>query len=437
MVLSSEHSKPEVPTPAGLAIPERNSFGERYEFLDALRGVAALLVVIEHIFEQYFPAFGEWTLTHFRLGEFGVTVFFLVSGYIIPASLERRGSLKEFWIGRFFRLFPLYWLCLAAVLLLHFLGAYRGLSGEYLERWRLHTLINLSMVQDFTGAPLAMGQSWTLAYEMAFYVIVSVLFVAGWHKRPAIFAAVGLGISMVIGNPLAPRPLADMSPARWLLLAVLIAVMVGVTVLLTRSRPQKVTLVCVVIAAVLATGLFNRPEAAWTAIFFLATMFFGNCAFRWSTGVLASRPFILLGMLAFVAIVIAQEHDWSPWLHAVPEINGAFHLSEVLTFGGAYVVFLTALLYREVSYPKVLMFLGRISYSLYLVHSVVLYTLPSIDGQPLVSGSLGVLVTIAVSALTYRWVEQPAIALGRRVVRRRRDRERARQEASVDSGGDG
>ena len=362
--LTTDATPPAVETPAGLAVPERNSFGGRFEFLDAIRGIAAMLVVIEHIFEQYFPAFGEWSLTHFRFGEFGVTVFFLVSGYIIPASLERRGSLKEFWVGRFFRLFPLYWACLLAMLVLHKLDLYRGFSTAYLDGWLGHTAINATMLQNFASTPLAMGQSWTLAYEMVFYIVVCVLFAAGWHKRSVVFATIGLTISMLIGNKLAPSPLGDMSQNRWLLLIAMVAVAVGAGAFLARRRGVRIALICGVILGLVALGLFNRPEPTFTAAFFLGTMFFGNCVFRWTSGILSTRALLMLTMLAFIAIVVAQEHDWSPWLAPVPEINGAFHLAEVLTYGGAYVVFFAAFLYRDKSYPAVLLWLGRISYSL-------------------------------------------------------------------------
>src|SRR5436190_4062549 len=80
----------------------------RLEFLDTVRGVAALVVALQHTSEQVWPQILGWSHTWFRPGEFGVLAFFLCSGFIIPASLEKRGRLGEFWIGRFFRLWPLY-----------------------------------------------------------------------------------------------------------------------------------------------------------------------------------------------------------------------------------------------------------------------------------------------------------------------------------------
>ena len=61
-------------------------------------------------------------------GLYGVLVFFLVSGYIIPASLERHGRVRTFWIGRVFRIYPL-WSSLCAVLLVGFAGSRAAARG--------------------------------------------------------------------------------------------------------------------------------------------------------------------------------------------------------------------------------------------------------------------------------------------------------------------
>src|SRR5690348_14184757 len=77
----------------------------RLGFLDAARGLAALLVLACH---GLGPVPGAA-----RLGQVGVLLFLIVSGFIIPASLEQGGSNATFWLRRFFRLFPLYWLSIA------------------------------------------------------------------------------------------------------------------------------------------------------------------------------------------------------------------------------------------------------------------------------------------------------------------------------------
>ena len=85
--------------------------GGRLAFLDMLRGIAALSVVLAHIITTVAPAANPIQVIDF--GRFGVQVFFLCSGFIIPVSLQNSQSLKRFWLRRFFRLYPLYWINIA------------------------------------------------------------------------------------------------------------------------------------------------------------------------------------------------------------------------------------------------------------------------------------------------------------------------------------
>src|SRR5690606_10394791 len=96
----------------GISPVTRGRFGRvsapaqpRLAWLDALRGLGAMAVVAEHMTPWFLPSVRpQW----FHLGVYGIFVFFLVSGYIIPASLERHGDVRSFWISRLFRLYPLY-----------------------------------------------------------------------------------------------------------------------------------------------------------------------------------------------------------------------------------------------------------------------------------------------------------------------------------------
>jgi peptidoglycan/LPS O-acetylase OafA/YrhL len=55
-------------------------------------------------------------------------VFFLVSGYIVPASLERKGSVRSFWVSQVYRLYPLYLFAVGAMIVLWVTGI-GSLSG--------------------------------------------------------------------------------------------------------------------------------------------------------------------------------------------------------------------------------------------------------------------------------------------------------------------
>ena len=253
----------------------------RLSFLDALRGVAALAVAVGHRAESTFVGFAEFDQQFFRLGQFGVVAFFLCSGFIIPASLERNGSLRRFWKGRFFRLYPLYWMVLAAVLVLTILGLYE-LPPEYSTDAITNTLVNATMAQALVGAPLAIGLSWTLGYELGFYVVMSLLFALGLHRftrsLAAIWAFLALGLGLLnLGLSGVALPL----------LAVVSLVSAGAAWRYAKSGPRLVA--GTALAVVVAGLIVNRHGEAWLNAALLSTMFAGTVLYRHFSGVLSTR----------------------------------------------------------------------------------------------------------------------------------------------------
>ena len=103
--------------------------------LDDFRGIAILTVIFYHYFFVYFKSkeiddntflfFYSITNDYINLGVFGVSLFFLVSGFVIPMSLKGKNpknTVYNFFIRRFFRLYPTYWfsIILIAVVILLF-----------------------------------------------------------------------------------------------------------------------------------------------------------------------------------------------------------------------------------------------------------------------------------------------------------------------------
>ncbi|WP_327093186.1 acyltransferase family protein [Nonomuraea sp. NBC_01738] len=168
-------------------------------WLDALRGIGAMAVLAEHLLPWVVPSLRPYW---FNLGIFGVMVFFLVSGYIIPTSLERQGHVGRFWVGRIFRLYPLYLVICAVVGLLAWWVPLRA------EVPRDGTAIaaHASMLLDVVGVGGVADTMWTLTYEMVFYLLVTALFVAGGHRRSGLLAVV-FGVVAVASGVLMAAPL--------------------------------------------------------------------------------------------------------------------------------------------------------------------------------------------------------------------------------------
>lgn len=370
----------------------------RLSFLDALRGVAALAVALGHRAESTFTDFAHLDEHFFRLGQFGVVAFFLCSGFIIPASLERNGSLRRFWKGRFFRLYPLYWMALAIVLVLALLGLY-GLPPGYSADATTNTLVNATMAQALVGAPLAIGLSWTLGYELGFYVVMSLLFALGLHRFTRslagiwAFLAFGLGL-LNLGLPAIALPL----------LGIVSLVSAGAAWRYAKRGPRLVA--GAALAVVVAALVFNRHGEAWLNTALLASMFAGTVLYRHFSGTLSIRAawFAYAGVAALVCTTV---------------LLNARSVSWAVTFTAAFAVFGLLYAWRRLRFPRPLVFLGTISYSIYLLHPAVFVLVPHTPGFPLAGFALAMAVTVMVAACTYRWVEVPMIALGRRTFSRR------------------
>src|SRR6201995_6115912 len=190
------------PQPPRLPAPERAATGTRLAWLDVLRGLAALAVVFDHA--SYYVLHHVRTLVYqwFDPGNYGVFVFFIISGYILPASLERKGSVRTFWVSRLFRLYPLYLLAvgLAGALYFAHFGSIRGENADPATSV-LSQLLMMSNVLDGKNLPNVV---WSLSYEMVFYLLLTALFIARVHKRSSWYALGFAAAAVAIGG-LLPR----------------------------------------------------------------------------------------------------------------------------------------------------------------------------------------------------------------------------------------
>lgn len=135
--------------------------------LDALRGIAALMVVIFHynMLDPYAPAIT-------RIGVTGVDLFFLISGFVIFQSANLQTSAYKFLVSRSTRLYPNYWFAVLFTFSLMCIQIYviNGASGE--PFWNV-VFWNLSMFQSFVHVIDLDGPYWTLVLELVFYLYVT------------------------------------------------------------------------------------------------------------------------------------------------------------------------------------------------------------------------------------------------------------------------
>jgi peptidoglycan/LPS O-acetylase OafA/YrhL len=342
--------------------------------LDGLRGAAALIVVITHCCGAVVrtPEIGFWIYqTPLRIltaPAGAVQVFFALSGWVLAYSLSRRnraGDTPRYYLRRVLRIHPPY---MAAMLLawgLSFLYVTLpdavGLNGWFKGNLKIH-LTPEQVITALRFPGNARGQL-PIGWSLKVEMIFSFLM--------PIFCLVATRLHWAVLLPVlayAFSGASELPVLRWSFDFIF-----GMTLFLERDR----------IAA-----LARRVPALGRGFFFAVTL----ALFAWPTAIIKTAPEILrvaIGSVFFVASVLY-----------IPSVKRIFE-------------------------TKGMTELGRISYSLYLVHFPILLVLAPhlvVPGWPwtsLVTVLLGVTTTsLIVAELAWRAVERPSMQLGRWLARK-------------------
>lgn len=173
----------------------------RVDFANTLRGLAAITVLISHYYCLFWlnrgvssgyiisPALSNqietpgWIillnriplshLSFFDWGKYGVGLFFIISGFVIPFSLNKSSRMK-FFINRIFRIYPTYFAGFSITMLsIIFCAKYFGKTIPYSARDIL--MHYFAGTRDIEWSPNIDGIIWTLEIEMKFYILCILL----------------------------------------------------------------------------------------------------------------------------------------------------------------------------------------------------------------------------------------------------------------------
>ena len=188
---------------ASLRPGDRGSIGraDRLAGLDLLRLLAALAVVLFH-FGYAGPVRGAMQASYpeiaglAKYGFVGVDLFFVISGFVIAASVDGR-TWGQFAVSRLLRLYPAHVICMTATaIVLAVLGTATvgGLAPVTWAQW----LANLTVVAPAFGQPFMDGAYWSIVLEIVFYGWVAVMMAAGlFQRRLLTVLAIWLAIAFI------------------------------------------------------------------------------------------------------------------------------------------------------------------------------------------------------------------------------------------------
>lgn len=346
---------------AGLPDPRVSEGKTTIYSVQLLRFIAAVLVVISHIR-------GDYRLTPF--GDFGVDIFFVISGFIIYHVTRR--STDHFFTRRLIRIVPLYWLgtLLLATVALFAPGMLRDVQ---LEGPRL--IASLFFVPYWTAEHsfhpiLLLG--WTLNYEILFYFVFFIAMRISHRHR--FFACSGILVALALSHSVAIPGSAHFF---W-------------------SGPYIIEFIYgMAIAVVLEQTRFLG--AARLPIMSAALAFIGYCVLLVFTGYSEAGDlrFVFVGIpsAALVLAVLACEQS----LRRLPPVQ-----------------------------TRLISFLGDLSFATYIFHAYIMGALKrliGLDMDILLYSAVVMCFTLAVAAAAFLLVESPSRAwLTSRLVRSPRDR---------------
>lgn len=334
--------------------------------LDALRGLAAVVILIYHLrLVKVMPILGS-----------SVDLFFVLSGYLITAILLRDlgkpKALRNFFIRRSLRIWPIYYLALGGVLLLNRLMPIPH-PTDALPFFMTYT----PFIQEYWGGaippfPPSYGHVWTLAVEEQFYTLWPFLVALlgrriGWAIAPL----------LVLGVVLRARGYNEgllLTHADGLLLGAWLA-----------SREAKCEAGRVRVGAFAAMLLFGFGVPLWRA-WVIGRLGQGVPGVSWETAFSALNPTrISLAYLGLVGLILAGAGG--PWLKAL-------------------------------RHPK-LVEVGQISYGLYLYHPLVFWGVTTayhrlglrhtIWQESVWLDVLRISLSFGVAVLSWRWIERPLL----------------------------
>jgi len=338
----------------GLTLPLETtlSMTNKVQFADMLRGIAALSVLIAHYCGTFFEhhagiaslilvppledlppvtglakLIGDYSIV---LGQFGVGVFFIISGFVIPFSMASSSKL-DFLHRRAFRIFPVYIAGFSIVIgSIWLLTAYRDTDFSYSAG---HIVSHFGIItRGILGYGRIDGISWTLEVELMFYLVMTVMGarVLSRGARPLVIGAIAVAGLSILSSQLLKAGHYNLVGATGFQLWASLLLIIGLayhghfTGKISREALILVhALVAILIATVWMLSDRNVYQWQWIAGYYVAMMVFA-AGYTFRDKVRPNRPLAHLSSISYPLYVVHALAGYAVMYWAVDNGAGAY-----------------------------------------------------------------------------------------------------------------
>lgn len=372
----------------------RTKNGKKIWFLQALRGVCVCLVVFSHLcvvfwqnndyaaqianvyplgvhFELITISINDFMLKYnLSLSQIGVSIFFLISGFVIPISLERL-KVKRFLIARVFRIYPIVIASISITCICICIYSQKfGLNFPYsLSYW----LINVSLQREWFWILPIEYSIWTLEVEFKFYLICALIYHLGKMNSSKIYIIVS-SIFAVFN----------------------IVTVKNLSILLDGHHDILYRIFYVICS--------NDS--------YIIIMFIGICFYNYSIQKWSRKEFFTNIVMLYSYFFVSCEYNINPSI--VQREIRVTHLVAICIFAFLYYI------REKVPYSKILDFIANISFPLYISHGTIGYIIETllyeyIISNPYLTMSITVIIDFFLAYVLHVLVEIPSDKIGKKI----------------------
>lgn len=352
----------------------------RINYIDAFRGIAILGVIFAHT-ASYVDYDGYLSYTLLKSG-YGVQLFFIISAFTIFLSLDHSTKMEKrpiinFYTKRLLRIAPVYWLGIVVYTLLYGLESRGWHVGPELWHYPLHLLFLNSLHPETTSSVVPGG--WSISCEVLFYMLCPLLFKYITSLKRAFVLCI---VTIIFG-------------VMFLLLCKFY-----ITPTFSDEYGEKALYI-----------YFYRSIISQIGIFSLGIMMFYLVRLNWKNNFITENSFCLLLFIVSSILLVIGFSGLA---------RGASHY--VVAFSFLLFGVLVSIRPTKILVNGLIIFIGRVSFSAYIVHFIAIRVSADLLGSHLNMLSLLVMtlmITIPLSYFSFKVVECNAIKLARVIVSNR------------------